>query len=281
MNSYARRRAVDRVMAGVCLLCTGLALLPLAAVLGYLLFKGLTFLTVDLFTQLPRPAGDSGGGMANAMVGSLIVLAIAAVIAIPAGILAAIYLSEFGHNPFGQTVRFVADVLTGIPSITVGVFVYAVLVLPFHTFSALAGGAALAIIMLPIVVRSTEQMLSLIPGSLREASYALGAPRWKTILMVVLPAARAGVATGILLAIARVAGETAPLLFTAFGNRFWHWSIDHGPIAALPLQIFTYAIGPYESWHRQAWAGALVLVAGVTLISLTVRLVARRQPQQV
>jgi phosphate transport system permease protein len=276
-DNYARRKATDRIMTGVFFACTAIALLPLFAVLGFLLVRGVSYLNLDLFTQLPKPAGQPGGGMANAMVGSLIILGIASLLAIPTGILAAIYLAEWGNNPFAFTVRFVADVLTGVPSITVGVFVYTILVLPFHRFSAVAGAVALAIIMLPIVVRTSEEMLRLVPGSIKEAAYALGAPRWKTILMVVVPAARAGIATGVLLAVARVAGETAPLLFTAFGNRFWEKSITGGPIAALPLQVFTYAIGPYESWHRQAWSGALVLVLSVVLISVTVRLVVNRR----
>lgn len=279
-TSYRRRSLTNRVMAGVFFACTAIALLPLVAVMGFLLIRGVSYLTVDLFTGLPKPLGEPGGGMANAMVGSLIILAIASAIALPMGILAGVYLAEYGHNAFGQTVRFVADVLTGVPSIAVGIFAYTLLVLPMRRFSALAGGVALAVIMLPIIVRTTEEMLRLVPGGLREASYALGAARWKTIVSIVLPTARAGIATGVLLAIARVAGETAPLLFTAFGNRFWQRNVTDGPIAALPLQIFTYAIGPYDDWHRQAWAGALVLVGGILVISILVRLVARRRIMQ-
>jgi len=277
MTSYQRRRLVNLGMTVVFFVCTGIALLPLFAVLGFLLVRGGSSLSADLFTHLPRPLGEPGGGMANAMVGSAVILVIACSIALPMGILASIYLAEFGNNAFGQTVRFVADVLTGVPSIAVGIFAYTVLVLPRQTFSALAGGVALAVIMLPIVVRSSEEMLRLVPGGLREAALALGAPRWKTILFVVIPTARAGILTGVLLAVARVAGETAPLLFTAFGNRYWQWNIIDGPIAALPLQIFTYAIGPYDSWHRQAWAGALALVGAILLISIAVRLVAGRR----
>ncbi len=279
-DSYRRRKLIDRCMTGLFFACTAIALLPLFAVLGFLLIRGVGYLNIDLFTHLPKPLGEPGGGMANAMVGSAIILAIACAIALPVGILAGVYLAEFGNNPFGQAVRFVADVLTGVPSIGVGIFAYTLLVLPRHTFSALAGGVALAVIMLPIIVRSSEEMLRLVPGGLREASLALGAPRWKTILMVVVPTARAGIITGVLLAVARVAGETAPLLFTAFGNRFWQRSITDGPIAALPLQIFTYAIGPYDSWHRQAWAGALALVGGILVLSITVRLVAGRRGMQ-
>lgn len=275
-DNYRRRRLVDRVMQALLFACMVIALVPLFAVLAFLLIRGGTSLNAAFFTQLPKPLGDEGGGMANAMVGSLVLLGIASLIAIPIGILAGVYLAEYGHNPFGHAVRFVADVLTGVPSIAVGIFAYAIVVQPMHHFSALAGGVALAVIMLPIVVRTSEEMLLLVPGSTREAAYALGAPRWKTIVRVVLPAAQAGVVTGVLLAIARVGGETAPLLFTAFGNRFWQTGVTNGPIAALPLQVFTYAIGPYDEWHRQAWAGSLVLVAGILIISIAVRVFAGR-----
>ncbi len=273
-DRHLRRKLTNQLMTGLFGLCMVVALTPLAAVLGFLLVRGSSSVNLRFFTELPRPVGEPGGGMANAMVGSLVLLAIACAIALPIGVLAGVYLAEYGQNRFGQLVRLVADVLTGVPSITVGIFAYTLLVQPMRTFSALAGGVALAVIMLPIVTRGTEEMLRLVPGSLREAAYALGAPRWRAVLGVVLPTARAGVATVVLLAIARVAGETAPLLFTAFGNRYWQYSL-FGPIAALPLQIFTYAIGPYDEWHRQAWAGALVLVGGILLISVVVRLVAR------
>jgi phosphate transport system permease protein len=273
-DRHLRRKLTNQLMTGLFGLCMVVALTPLAAVLGFLLVRGSSSVNLRFFTELPRPVGEPGGGMANAMVGSLVLLAIACAIALPIGVLAGVYLAEYGQNRFGQLVRLVADVLTGVPSITVGIFAYTLLVQPMRTFSALAGGVALAVIMLPIVTRGTEEMLRLVPGSLREAAYALGAPRWRAVLGVVLPTARAGVATVVLLAIARVAGETAPLLFTAFGNRYWQNSL-FGPIAALPLQIFTYAIGPYDEWHRQAWAGALVLVGGILLISVVVRLVAR------
>ncbi len=275
-DGHLRRKLADRLMAGLAVLCTVVALTPLAAVLGFLLVRGGPALSLSFFTELPKPVGEPGGGMANAMVGSLVLLAVACTIALPIGILAGVYLAEYGQNPFGQLVRLVSDVLTGVPSITVGIFAYTLLVQPMRTFSALAGGVALAVIMLPIVVRGTEEMLRLVPGGLREAAYALGVPRWRAVVRVVLPTARAGLATAVLLAIARVAGETAPLLFTAFGNRYWQDSI-FGPIAALPLQIYTYAIGPYDEWHRQAWAGALVLVGGILLISIAVRLVTRRR----
>jgi phosphate transport system permease protein len=273
-DQHLRRKLTNQLMTGLFGLCMVVALIPLAAVIGFLLVRGGSSVNLRFFTELPRPVGEPGGGMANAMVGSLVLLALACAIALPIGVLAGVYLAEYGQNRFGQLVRLVADVLTGVPSITVGIFAYTLLVQPMRTFSALAGGVALAVIMLPIVTRGTEEMLRLVPGSLREAAYALGVPRWRAVLRVVLPTARAGVATVVLLAIARVAGETAPLLFTAFGNPHWQDSL-FGPIAALPLQIFTYAIGPYDEWHRQAWAGALVLVGGILLISVAVRLVAR------
>lgn len=275
-DRYLRRKLTGWLMTGLFGLCMVVALTPLTAVVGFLLVRGGSSVNLSFFTELPRPVGEPGGGMANAMVGSLVLLAIACAIALPIGVLAGIYLAEYGQNRFGQLVRLVADVLTGVPSITVGIFAYTLLVQPMRTFSALAGGVALAVIMLPIVTRGTEEMLRLVPGSLQEAAYALGAPRWRAVLRVVLPTARAGVTTVVLLAAARVAGETAPLLFTAFGNPYWQDSLL-GPIAALPLQIFTYAIGPYDEWHRQAWAGALVLVGGILLISIVVRLIARHR----
>jgi phosphate transport system permease protein len=213
--------------------------------------------------------------MANAIVGSIILVGLAAVLGVPLGVLTGVYLAESRDTRLPWTARFLADVLNGVPSIVIGLFAYALLVLPMRRFSALAGAAALAIIMLPIVARTSEEMVRLVPASLREAALALGLPQWKVVLRVVLPTARAGIITGVMVALARVAGETAPLLFTAFGNRFWHQGIDQ-PIAALPLQVFAYAIAPYDDWHRQAWAGALVLIMLVFLVSLTARLAGRR-----
>ena len=212
--------------------------------------------------------------MANAIAGSMILLTIAALVGIPAGLLGGVYLSEFGRNRVGDGIRFAADVLMGVPSIVIGIFVYALVVVPMRGFSALAGGVALGIIMTPIVMRTTEESLKMVPGSLREASLALGAARWQTIVKVVIPAGRSGVITGALLALARVAGETAPLLFTALNNQFWSASISQ-PIASLPVQIYTYAISPYDDWHRQAWAGALVLIAGVLVINVAARVISR------
>jgi phosphate transport system permease protein len=269
-----RRRLRGRAFEALCVLCTAIAVIVLVAVIGYVIVNGARALNFDFFTQLPAPVGEPGGGMANAIVGTLIIVGIGALISISAGVLAGIYLAEYGENRFADLVRFLADVLTGIPSIVVGILAYALVVVPMQKFSALAGGVALAVLMLPTVIRATEEMLRLVPGSLREASLALGAPRWKTILRIVLPTASGGLATGAMLAIARAAGETAPLLFTAFGNNFWNTSLVD-PMAAIPLQVFQYAISPYDSWHAQAWAGALVLVVLVLGLSAAVRVVAR------
>jgi phosphate transport system permease protein len=245
-------------------------------IIGYTVFQGGSTISLTFLTSLPKPAGESGGGAANAIVGTLIVIAIASVVSLPTGVLAGIYLSEFGDNRFGTAIRFLTDVLTGVPSIAIGIFVYALIVLPMHGFSAVAGGIALGIIMIPIITRTTEEMLRLVPTSIREASLALGAPEWRTTLRVVVQAAGAGITTGIILAIARAAGETAPLLFTALGNRYWQEDIFH-PIAALPLQVFTYAISPYEDWQAQAWAGALVLIIIILVLSIAARLISRNR----
>ena len=245
----------------------------------FLLYNGdrdFSALNVDFFTQLPAPVGEEGGGMANAIVGTLILMGIGSGIGIPIGVLAGIYVSEYSNSLFSNVVKFVTDVLSGIPSIIVGIFAYGLIVIPMGRFSALAGGFALGILMIPTVTKYTEEMLKLVPHNLREASLALGVSRWKTTLRVVLKTASAGIMTGILLAIARAAGETAPLLFTAFGNRFWSDALDQ-PIASLPVQIFQYAISPYEDWHRQAWAGALVLIFLVFVVNLLVRLVTRNK----
>ena len=274
------RKVRGQIFEALSIVCAAIAVIVLVAVLGYVLVNGARALNLDFVTKLPAPVGEPGGGMANAIVGTLIVVAIGAVISIPSGVLAGIYLAEYGDNRFADLVRFLADVLTGIPSIVVGILAYALVVVPMQKFSALAGGVALAVLMLPTVIRATEEMLRLVPGSLREAALALGAPRWKTILRIVLPTASGGLATGAMLAIARASGETAPLLFTAFGNSFWNTSLVD-PMAAIPLQVFQYAISPYDSWHAQAWAGALVLVVLVLGLSAAVRVVARPlQPQE-
>lgn len=273
-GNYVRRRVINVTMLGLAALSTVLAVGFLFSVLGYVLIQGGSALNLSFFTGLPRPVGEPGGGMANAIVGTLILLAIASAIALPIGIGAGVYLAEYGNGKLGTVIRFTTDVLTGVPSIVIGIFAYTLLVLPMRSFSALAGGVALAIIMIPTVTRATEEMLKLVPGSLREASLALGVPAWKTVLRVVLPTGMAGIVTGAMLAVARAGGETAPLLFTAFGNRFWSFALDE-PIAALPLQVFVYAISPYDDWRAQAWAGAFVLVAMVLLISLLARYFAR------
>ncbi len=270
-GSYRRRKAASLAILGLMGAATLVAVGFLLAVLGYVLAQGGSALNLAFLTQTPRPVGEPGGGMAHAIVGTLILLALASLLGLPVGVGAGIYLAEYGRTSrLATLIRFTTDVLTGIPSITIGLFAYTLLVLPMRSFSALAGGVALAIIMLPTVTRTTEEMLRLVPDSLREAGLALGVPRWKTVLQVAVPAATGGILTGAMLAIARVAGETAPLLFTAFGNRYWNLDPTQ-PIAALPLQIFTYAIAPYDDWHRQAWAGALVLVGLVLALSAAAR----------
>jgi len=265
------RRRVNVLMSGLAAVAAGLVILPLLLIFGFLLWQGASAVNVDFFTHLPKPVGEVGGGMANAIVGSLILIALAAALGLPLGILGGVYLAESRDRHIPWLARFLADVLNGVPSIVIGIFAYTVMVLPMRRFSALAGAFALAVIMLPIVMRTSEELVRLVPASLREAALALGIPEWKVLLRVVLPAARAGIVTGSMVAIARVAGETAPLLFTAFGNRFWHQGLDQ-PIAALPLQIFAYAIAPYDDWHRQAWAGALVLIGLVFVVSLAARM---------
>jgi phosphate transport system permease protein len=268
------RRIVDRLASVVAGVCTVVLLVPLGLILGYLLVRGVGALSLDFFTHLPQPVGETGGGMANAIVGSLTLVGLAAVLGLPIGVLTGVYLAEHGRTALGATVRFCADVLNGVPSIVIGIYAYTLVVLPMKGFSAYAGGIALAVIMLPVVARTTEEMIRLVPTSLREASLALGVPMWRTTVSVVLRTARGGILTGIMLAIARVAGETAPLIFTAFGNQYWQSGLS-GPIASLPVQIYTYAISPFDDWHRQAWAGALVLMTLIAATSLSVRLLTR------
>jgi len=269
-----RRRITDKVMTGLAILTVILVLVPLFAIFAYLVYKGVGSIDWAFLTQTPKPVGESGGGMANAIVGSGFILALASVLGVPIGIGAGIYLAEFGRGRFGDAIRFTADVLNGVPSIVIGIVAYSIVVLYQKHFSALAGGAALAMMMIPTITRTTEEMLLLVPQALREAAYGLGISRWRTTLSITLRTATSGVITGVMLAFARVAGETAPLLFTAFGNQFWNLNATQ-PTAALPLQIFNYAISPYDEWHRQAWAGALVLiiliVAAVSAVRLAVR----------
>ena len=274
MKTLRGRHLTSGAMIGLTYLAAVLATLPLLLILWHLLKKGASSLSLAFFTNMPKPVGEVGGGMANAIVGTLTLIGIACVIGLPIGIGAGIYLAEKRITPIAHSVRFLSDVLNGLPSIVMGIFAWEFLVRPAGHFSALAGGAALGAMMIPLVTRTTEEMLRVVPVSLREAALALGYPKWRTSISVVLRTALAGIATGALVAVARVAGETAPLLFTAFGNQFWSTSLRQ-PIAALPLQIFTYAISPYDEWHAQAWAGALVLISIVLVISLAARFVTR------
>jgi phosphate transport system permease protein len=271
-----RRQLTDHFMTG---LAAGLSIVvvgALVAIFAYLVIKGAGSLNWAFLTQTPKPVGEPGGGMANALVGSVLILAIASLLGVPLGIGAGVYLAEYGRNRFGQLVRFTADVLNGVPSIVIGLVAYGLVVIHEGHFSAFAGGVALAIMMVPTVARATEEMLLLVPQSVREAAFGLGIPQWRTTLSVTLPTARAGVITGVMLAFARIAGETAPLLFTAFGNQFWSFSANQ-PIAALPLQIYTYAISPFDEWHRQAWAGSLMLVILIVGATALVRFVFLRR----
>jgi phosphate transport system permease protein len=270
-----RRRFTDHFMTGVAMLTVVLVLVPLFAIFAYLVYRGVGSINWAFLTQTPKPVGEAGGGMANAIVGSVFILALASILGVPLGVGAGIYLAEYGRNRVGDVIRFTADVLNGVPSIVIGIVAYSIVVLYQKHFSALAGGVALAIMMIPTITRTTEEMLLLVPQALREAAYGLGIPRWRTTLSITLRTATSGVLTGIMLAFARVAGETAPLLFTAFGNQFWNLRVDQ-PTAALPLQIFNYAISPYDEWHRQAWAGALVLIVLIVTAVAAVRLAVRR-----
>jgi len=271
MTLLSVRRAYSAFMVVVAGLCTVLAAGVLAAVIFYVVENGAGALTPAFFTRLPAPIGIPGGGIANAIAGSALVIAMASVAAIPIGVLAGIYLALYGRGKTATAVRFLSDVLTGVPSIAIGVFAYALVVLPSRHFSALSASVALAIIMLPIIVRTTEESVRLVPHSIREGALALGIPAWKAVLLVTLACARAGIVTGTLLAIARVTGESAPLLFTAFGSLFWGRGIN-SPTAALPLLIFQYAISPYKDWQQFAWGGALVLIIFVFLLNLAARL---------
>jgi phosphate transport system permease protein len=273
-HNHTWRKIKSALAIGIAFGSALLVITPLGLVFFYLLINGASSVNWDFFTKLPAPVGALGGGMANAIVGTLELLALASVIGIPVGVLGGVYLAEYGSARLNSLLRFLADVLNGIPSITWGVVVYGLVVLRFKGFSAYAGGLALALIMIPLILRTTEEVILLVPNGYREAALALGVSRWKTIVHIVMKTASKGIITGILLALARVGGETAPLLFTAFGNRFWNHSFSQ-PIAALPLQVFTYAISPYDDWHRQAWAGALVLVTGVFCVNMLVRILTR------
>jgi phosphate transport system permease protein len=267
---HRQRRATSALMLALTGVAAVLTVLPLVLIFGYLLREGASSLDLAFFTHTPRPTGESGGGMANAIVGTLEMVGLAAAIGLPVAVLAGVYLAEARGSRLATAVRFTADVLNGVPSIVVGIFVYLLIVVPTGGFSALAGAVALATMLVPMVTRTTEEMVRLVPRELMEGGLALGMPRWRTMLGIVLPAARGGILTGALVGVARIAGETAPLLFTALGNQFWQLDPRH-PTAALPLQIFSYAISPYDDWHRQAWAGALVLILLVLSLSLGAR----------
>lgn len=269
-----KRRTMSAVMVGLTYLAAALATLPLIFILVHITKAGASSISLDLFTKMPQPVGEPGGGMANAITGTLILIGIAAATGVPIGIGAGLYLAEHKRSPLANTVRFLSDVLNGIPSIVMGIFAWGLLVRPVGHFSALSGGVALGAMMIPLVTRTTEEMILLVPNALREAALALGFQRWRTSLAVILRTAMPGIVTGALVAVARIAGETAPLLFTAFGNQFWSTALK-APISALPLQIFTYAISPYDEWHSLAWAGALVLIGIVLVISLAARFATR------
>ena len=269
-----RRKLISHIFEILCGLAVVVALIPLAMILFYVIKEGAGSLNLDFFTHMPKPVGEVGGGMANAIVGTLILIGIAAAFAVPVGCLCGIHLAEY-PGKFSSAVRFAADVLNGVPSIVIGIFAYGLVVLPVKRFSALAGGLALGFLMIPIVVRTTEELIRLVPGGLREGALALGATRSRAVFSVIVPAALPGILTGILVALARVAGETAPLLFTALNNAYWSTSLTQ-PIASLTVQVYTYANSPYDDWHRQAWAGAFLLVMMILALSIAARLAVRR-----
>ena len=275
MKSTRLRKILSSLFVAFCAASVIVALVPLGFILFFVISQGVRSLNVDFFMHMPKPVGEPGGGMGNAIVGTLILTGLAASMAVPIGIVSGIYMSEYAGTKFASIARFAADTLNGVPSIVIGVFAYGIAVLPFKQFSALAGGFALGIMMIPIIARTTEELLLLVPGAMREGALALGATRARAVFSVVLPAALPGIVTGVVLALARIAGETAPLLFTSFNNRFFTTKLNQ-PIASLTVQVFTYAISPYEDWHRQAWAGALVLVSLVLVCSLLARVATRR-----
>ncbi|MGA2991977.1 MAG: phosphate ABC transporter permease PstA [Candidatus Korobacteraceae bacterium] len=270
-----KRMVIDRLATLAADCAAAIVLAPLIAIFAYLIIRGMDAISLTFLTQAPKPVGEVGGGIGNAIVGSALILGVACAVGVPLGIGAGIYLAEYGRGRFADLVRFVADVLNGVPSIVIGIAVYALIVVRQKHFSAFSGGIGLGIMMIPVITRATEQILLMVPRAVREAALGLGIAHWRTVISVVLRTASAGVITGVMLAFARVAGETAPLLFTAFGNQFWSFRLDQ-PIAALPLQIFIYAISPYEEWHRAAWAGALVLIALIVGVVFLVRVTNRR-----
>lgn len=273
---YLRRKWINRLMSGLCSAAAGLAILVLALILGYTLARGIAFLNLDFLIQAAKPVGEAGGGMRNEIFGTLILITLASILALPVGLMAGIFVAEFASRRMAYTVRFVADILAGVPSIVVGVFAYAILVRPMHSYSALSAGVALAIIMVPVVARTAEESLRLVPNSMREAALALGITRSRAVVGVILPGAMTGIVTGIMLAVARIAGETAPLIFTALGSAFGVQGLLK-PIGAIPLQIFRYAMSPYPDWQQQAWAGAFLLTLLVLGISILVRRLSNRR----
>ncbi len=276
---YYRRKIVGATMLTLCYLSAVVAIIPLILIFFYTIDRGVRYLNLDFFIQMPKPVGESGGGMANAIVGTLVLVSTGSAIGLPIGVLTGIYLAEFGNNKFAFFVRFMTDVLSGVPSIIAGVVAYGLVVVPMKHFSALAGGVAMAILMIPTVTRTTEEMIRLVPNSYREAALALGIPQWKTTIQIVVRTAFRGIVTGILLSIARIAGETAPLLFTALGNRFWSTSLNE-PIGSLTVFIYDYAKAPFEDWNSQAWTAALVLIILISGLSLAVRVVTRSKYSQ-
>ena len=269
------RKALSYMMLSLTGVCAVLAVAVLFLILGYLFYNGWRSVDWDFLTKLPKPPGETGGGMANAIVGSLQIIFLATLIGLPVGFMAGVYLSEFGGKTFAFLIRYMADLLNGVPSIVIGIFAWTVVVVPLHHFSALAGGLALSVILIPITARSTEQFLTSVPQTLREGALALGASKWRTIATVVVPAAYRGIATGMILGVARIAGETAPLLFTSLNNQFWSTGLDQ-PTASLPVMVFTHAIAAYDDWHRQAWAAGLVLLLGVLVANIAARLILSR-----
>jgi len=275
-RKFDYRKFKNTLMLSFSVLASIIAIVPLLYIFFYTTASGASALNLDFFINTPKPFGEEGGGMANAIVGTFIMLGIGSCFGIPIGIMTGIYVSEYSGSIMSTIIKFLTDVLSGIPSIIIGIFAYGLIVLPFKKFSALAGGFALGILMIPTITRTTEEMLKLVPNTLREASLALGITKWKTSLNIVLRTASSGIITGILLAIARAAGETAPLLFTSFGNNYWSTSLTE-PISSIPVQIYNYSISPYEDWHKKAWAGAFVLITLIFVINLIVRLITKRK----
>jgi len=274
IKKYNWRKTKNAIMTTLSMASVAIAIIPLFLIFFYTLAQGISALNVDFFIHMPKPVGELGGGMANALVGTTILIGLGCLFGLPISIFAGIYLAEYGNNAIGQTVRFFTDVLSGVPSIVVGVVAYILVVIPMKQFSALAGGVALAILMIPTATRTTEEMIRLVPQSYREAALAIGIPQWKATLKIILPTAMKGITTGVLLAIARAAGETAPLLFTALGNRFWSTDIGH-PIASLTVFIYDYAKAPFDDWNRQAWGAAFVLIVLIFIVNITFRFVTR------